>query len=180
MLRRGKLAGALQAALDLFAASPAGLLKHLPSALEDKEIGDALDAVAFRKLGVLLGIDLEEDRLASHFPRQAAYFRSGNPAGTAPGCPEVDQHGDLRFGDDGFKHLRVGIERRVQWGQGRFARSATPGITEMPGRNPVAGAAGAAGPQYGVGHNSGFGVSATLIAPLGAQLLACGVPVHFG
>jgi hypothetical protein len=68
------------------------LLSNFPATFEDDEGRDAADSVRNRWRRIGLGVELEGENIAGPFPRHLIDDRSGNPAGLAPGRPEVHQH----------------------------------------------------------------------------------------
>jgi len=105
---------------------------HLPS-IHHQQGGDGLHLEALGQLGRLVHVHLHQLHLAREVPGELLERRADHAAGTAPGRPEVDHHGDRRFLGDAGEVVVTGIrnprQRRVTLTASRAARHL--------GRHPV-------------------------------------------
>ena len=67
--------------------------------LEHHQGGDAHYAELHGQLGVLVDVDLADLHLTSLLLSQLIHDGSHHAAGTAPGCPEIHQNGDIALQD---------------------------------------------------------------------------------
>ncbi len=141
---------AFEPASHLRSADETGLLEHRPAVAEYEEVRYARDAVTRRKRRLALGIYFEHERLTGHLARQSFDFRRGHAAGTAPGCPEIDQHRNTRLAHDLFKRARVYFNRLADRVEGGLAGAAFSAIRQMFRRNAILRAALWTRGDYGV------------------------------
>ena len=99
----------------------ARLLMNYPAAVHDNEIGDAHDIESLGQPRRLFSIDLKYDRTARHFRSNLFHFGSGHSTGSAPGGPEIDEHGNTRATDNLVEQWGVDVNRVRNRGQGCFA-----------------------------------------------------------
>jgi hypothetical protein len=71
--------------------------------LKQDQGGHALNAQAISRGLLVLGIALGQDHPGMEHGRGLVEGRSHGPAGRAPGRPEVHQHGQVAFGDEGLE-----------------------------------------------------------------------------
>ncbi len=62
---------------------------------KNDEVGDGLNAESCRQLRMCFGVYFQDNSLTSHLARQLLHFGSRHSARPAPGCPEIDQNGNL-------------------------------------------------------------------------------------
>jgi hypothetical protein len=138
----------------LLVADEAGLLEDGCAVREDDEVGDTAHLKAGRELGICLGVDLEDDGFAGHIGGGAGDLRGCGSAGTAPGCPEVDEDGDLRVPGDVVEEGGVGGQGLGErWKRG-LAGAAAAGVGEVLGGDTVFLLAVSAGADDGHGEVS--------------------------
>ena len=109
------------------------------AAVEDVEIGDGLDAELGGEGGFGFGVDLEDDGMARHLLGEEFEFRSGHLAGSAPGCPEIDEDGDGGLLDDLGEGVGVDGEGFREGGEESFTVAAAAAMGEMGGGDAVGG-----------------------------------------
>ncbi len=115
-----ELDGLLDQLTELGLGQGAGLHEDDFALLEDGDGGDAADLKGLAEGGVGVGIDLDHADLPGEFGGQLLQNGADHAAGTAPLGPEIDQHGQLVRGENGFR-LKSGIgdiKRLVEGGRG--------------------------------------------------------------
>jgi hypothetical protein len=143
MLSRG--AGGLEPVEHLLGVDEAGLLLDEAAVREDGEVGDAAHVVAGGELRVGFGVDLEDEAAAGDFACGVLDVRGGHAAGTTPGGPEVDEHGDAGVGDDVVEERGVGGDGLGDGRERLLAGAAAAGVGEVSCGDAVFGAAAGAG-----------------------------------
>ena len=124
--------------------------------MKDVKIRDRLDAELGGEGGFGFGVDLEDDGMARHFLGEEFEFRSGHLAGSAPGCPEIDEDGDGGLLDYFGESGGVDGEGFRESGEEGFTVAAAAAMGEMGGGDSVGGRAFGAGRQDGKGHYWGI------------------------
>src|SRR5829696_2539903 len=87
----GAVEVALKPLLDLAARSGAHLLSDRLAALEQKHGGDAANAIAARRVWILVDVQFRYRHLLAKLGRNLFECRSDHPAWPAPFRPEVDE-----------------------------------------------------------------------------------------
>ena len=83
------------------------------------------------------GVDLDDHSFAGHVLGSARNLRRSCAAGSTPGCPEVDQYGDLSVLSDFVKQGRIRCKRFRDRGEFRFTGTTTACVGEVSGGNTV-------------------------------------------
>jgi hypothetical protein len=78
--------------LDLAARRCADLLRDRLAALEQQHGGDSADAIAARRVRVLVNVELGDGDLFAELGGDFLERRGDHPARAAPFRPEIDQH----------------------------------------------------------------------------------------
>ena len=117
--------------------------------LKDYEVGNAFDVIPRGKLGMALGIDLQDDGATGSALGDTGDVRGRDAAGAAPRGPEVDEHRQRSGGDDFVEDPRVCVERPRKWGDRGLAFAAADLATEVGGTDAVLLIARRAGDDHG-------------------------------
>ena len=113
------------------------LLELQPAAREHGEVRNALDVVPRCELRVPLGVNLEDDGPSGEIAGGLLYVRRGHAARTAPGRPEIHQHGNLAVTNDLIKLRRADLDGLSHRWQGRLARAASSRVGNVLRRNAI-------------------------------------------
>jgi hypothetical protein len=124
------------------------LLNDWTSGIEDCEVWNAANVESRRQVGVAFGVNLENHGLACHVRGSSRHLRSRHAAGSAPGCPKVNQHRNPGIAENLVEELRIGFQGFIYRGQGSLAGSAMSGIRQMSGWNTVFTSATLAGSNH--------------------------------
>jgi hypothetical protein len=121
-----------------------GLLPINSAVPENDEVRDAADAVRLCHEWLLIDINLEHDGAACHLFGNTRDFRRSQAAWSAPPSPEIHQDRDARRPDDLAEQVGIGVERRINRIERRFARAASNRFREVSGVYTIISTAGRA------------------------------------
>src|SRR5438445_1411905 len=84
------------------------------SSMENDEVWNAAHIEPSCQCRIKLCINLHDNRSSGHVRGCACNLRRCHPAGTAPGGPEIDQHGNVCVLDNFSEQLWVNFQRLIQ------------------------------------------------------------------
>src|SRR5580658_9024126 len=105
--------------------------------IEHREIRYASNIEARRQFRMTLGVDLENHRLPGHICGRACHLGSRHSARSAPGGPEVNQHGYAGLAQNFVEELSIGFQGLIHRRQRRLAGSAMSGVCQVSSWNAV-------------------------------------------
>jgi hypothetical protein len=115
----------------------ARLLHHGSPSAEDNEVWDATHVEPSRQFWIVLRVDLYNDRFPGHIGSRARHLGRRHPAGSAPFSPKVREHRNTGISDDFVERFTINFQGLIHWRQGRFAGTATTGVSEAGRWNAV-------------------------------------------
>lgn len=126
-----------QPGLQLLMANNTRLLNDWPAVIEHRKVRNAANVEPRRELRMAFRINLQNHGLTRHVCSSARDLGSRHSAGSAPGCPEVNQHGNAGLAQNFVEELRIGFQGFTYWRQRRLAGSATSGVRQVSCWNTV-------------------------------------------